>query len=287
MIDLGSLVLVSGKGGVGKSAVTAAIAIAGQRSGARVLAIATESGSGLSSHLGGIPLEFEPTEITDGLSALRIDRSKALAEYLQLQAGVPPLIAFGPALRAFDALALAAPGVREIVTIGKILWEVRRHTWDLVVVDAPPTGQVASYLRAPGTITELVPAGRIREQAAWMGEILRNADQTSLLLTTLAEELPTAETCEALDWLGEERVVDRVAIVTNRLLPDLGFPADTLPSGRAGDAARLHVSLYREQQRWLETLPPDHRLPFLFGLMTPAEVAARLADELERWKPAG
>lgn len=279
MIDK-RLVIVSGKGGVGKSAIAAAIALAAHRSGRRVLAISmVGTGGGLASHLGAGALGFAPAEIQPGLHAATIDRSKALIEYLQVQAGIPALATFGPIARAFDALASAAPAVREIVTMGKVLWEVRTADWDLVVADGPPTGQVGSFLRAPKSITELVVAGRIQEQAGWMREILSNADDSELVIATVPEELPTSETRETLDWLGAEGVVGHHTVIANRVLPELAV--ERIPNGKAGEAARLHLSLWADQSRWLNELPPDIDLPFLFGVRTPTEVSSLLADALE------
>ena len=276
------LVIVSGKGGVGKSAVAAAIALAAHRRGRSVLAVSMAGDGGLASHLGSPPLQFSPLEVRPGLHALAVDRSQALLEYLRVQVGVPALATFGPVARAFDALASAAPAIREIVTMGKVLWEVKREAWDLVVADAPPTGQIGSYLRSPRTITELVATGRIGEQAGWMQDLLLDADRTALVLVTLPEELPSNETRETQAWLDSEKVVGRVMVVANRVLPPLEADHSQLPAGPAGDAARLHLSLWEEQQRWLGQLPSDLTLPYLFGVMTPAEVAARLADEWER-----
>ena len=277
-------IIVSGKGGVGKSAVAAATALAVHRRGGRVLAMAmTGDGGGLAAHLGTPPLRFPLREERPGLFTSVVERSEALREYLHLQVGLPQIVAFGPAVRAFDSLASTAPAIREIVTMGKILWEVKGGAWDLVVADGPPTGQIGSYLRAARTISELVPSGRIREQAAWMEAALTGAGAAELMLVTLPEELPTAETIEALEWLDEENVIDARRVVTNRILPPLEWDGGTLPSGKAGEAAQLHLSLTAEQSRWLEALPPDQALPFLFGTMTPTEVAARLADEIEEW----
>ncbi len=265
---------------MGKSAVTAAIALSAHRHGRRVLAISMiGDGGGLTAHLGGPPLGFKPTEVKPGLAALVVDRSRALIEYLQVQLGVPVMAVMGPAARAFDAFASAAPGIREIVTIGKVAYEVREGRYDLVVADAPPTGQIGSHLRAMRTITELVDTGRIREQAEWMEEILR--ERTRLLLLTLPEELPVSETEETLAALEAEPVVGEVAVVANRVLPPLETDRDDLPGGKAGDAARLHLHLYDEQQRWLDRLQPQQRLPFLFGVMTAPEVAARLSEVWE------
>jgi anion-transporting ArsA/GET3 family ATPase len=278
------LVIASGKGGVGKSAVAAATALAAHRAGAQVLAIAMAGdGGGLAAHLGVAPLRFEIREDRPGLSTSVVDRTKALIEYLQVQVGLPSIIGFGPAVRAFDALASSAPAIREIVTMGKVLWEVKRQQWDLVVVDAPPTGQIGSDLRSARTISELVPSGKIREQAAWMETILSEPDATELLLVNLPEELPTSETLDTLEWLDSEKLVSSRTVVTNRILPVLDWRGEELPNGRAGDAARLHLDLQSEQQRWLEELPPDRQLPFLFGTVTPSEVAAILSEHIEEW----
>lgn len=273
------LVIVSGKGGVGKSAVSAGLALLAQRHGLRVLAIEMASPGGVSTHLSSGPLEFEPRELRPGLHAMRMVRSEALLEYLALQLKIPGMGRFGAVARAFDALATAAPAVREIITIGKVLWEVKEDRWDLVVADAPPTGQLGSYLRAPVSIAELVPTGRIRSQSAWMGDLLADGDSTGLLIVTLAEELPTTETLETMEWLDREQLVPQPKIVANRVLPEVHD--NTEPSGIPGDMLDLHRSIWREQQSWLERLPPDMQVPFLFGLFTPGEVAARMSDELE------
>lgn len=275
------LVIVTGKGGVGKSALAAGLAIAARRRGKKVLALSMIGpGDGLAVHLGVGRLSPTAAEIRPGLWALRIERARALSEYLQSQMRLPAVATFGPVARAFDALAAAAPAIREIVTIGKVLWEVRRDEWDLVIADGPPTGQIASYLRAAKTIEELVPAGRIAEQAGWMDATLRDADHTALALVTIPEELPTVEAEELLDWLGREQVVGHHEIVANRVLPPLDV-ATPLPVGPAGEAARLHMSLWKGQQEWLSRLPTAAELPFLFGLVTPTEVAAQLADVWE------
>ncbi|MGH3649965.1 MAG: ArsA family ATPase [Acidimicrobiia bacterium] len=272
------LVIVSGKGGVGKSAVSSALALLAQRNGLRVLAVEMEAG-GLSAHFGTAPLGFKPREVRPGLHAMRIVRPDALLEYLSLQLRLPGMARFGAVARAFDALATAAPAVREIVSIGKILWEVKEDRWDLVVADAPPTGQIASYLRAPASISELVSTGRIRSQAGWMAETLSDPARTQLVLVTLAEELPTAETRESMDWVEKSGVVGPPLVITNRVLSEV--TATSTPEGVAGEMVRLHRSLWTEQQTWLERLPPDLTLPYLFGLFTPGEAAAHISDQLE------
>lgn len=276
------LVLVSGKGGVGKSAVATGLALLAQRHGLRVLIIEMESGGGLSAHFGTGRLAFQPTEVRPGLHAMEMVRSEALLEYLQLQLRLPGMGRFGSVARAFDALATTAPAVREIVTIGKILWEVREEKWDLVIVDAPPTGQIGSYLRAPQSISELVTTGRIRAQADWMAGTLADPERTALILVNLPEELPTTETLETIDWVAKTEVVGAPTVIANRVLDEL--EAKVPASGVVTEMAALHTSLWAEQQKWLERLPADLTLPYMFGLFTPTEVAAHVSDELEALK---
>lgn len=274
------LVIVSGKGGAGKSAVAAGIAMLAQRHGLRVLTAEMDGSSGLANHLSTNALQFAPREIQPGLHAMRIVRSEALLEYLSLQLKVPGLGRFGGGVaRAFDALATAAPAIREIITIGKVLWEVREDRWDMVVLDAPPTGQIGSYIRAPQSISELVPTGRIKGQSEWMAATLADEGMTQLILTTLPEELPTTETKETMAWLEAEQVIAPPLVLVNRVLPEI--TVSNMPPGVVGEMVHLHRSLVGEQANWLKELPGDLHIPYLFGLFTPGEVAAHISDLLE------
>lgn len=273
------LLVVSGKGGVGKSAVAAGLGQLAARRGRRVLLIDMGESDGLTSHLATGDLEFEPREVRPGLFAMRMVRSDALLEYLTIQLSLRGLGRFSALARAFDALATAAPAVREIISIGKVLWEVREQHWDLVIADAPPTGQIGSYLRAPRSIAELVPTGRIQRQAAWMGHTLADTSSTSLILINLAEELPTTETQQTMVWLTQNELVPSPVLITNRIVPKL--EATPSGSGPVAETAVHHQAVYSEQQKWLGRLEPDLTLPYLFGLLTPAEVSARIADALE------
>jgi anion-transporting ArsA/GET3 family ATPase len=273
------LLIVSGKGGVGKSAVAAGLALLAQRRGQRVLAMEMGSPGGLSAHFGTGALAFQPREVRPGLHAMQMVRSDALLEYLSIQLNIKGVYGFGPFARAFDALATTAPGIREIITIGKAIWEVKEDRWDIVIADAPPTGQIGSFLRAPGTIAELVPGGKVRAQADMMRVFLADAATTEMVLVTIPEELPTTETLETLEWLESEKVVSTPKLIANRILEELRDPST--PPGPLGEAAQLHRALWSEQQEWLERLPPEHKLPYLFGVFTPGEVAARICDEFE------
>jgi anion-transporting ArsA/GET3 family ATPase len=191
----------------------------------------------------------------------------------------------GQLTHALNILADTAPGVREIITIGKPLYEVWQDEWDLVVADAPSLGQLQSYLNAPDTITGLVPTGAVQEQAAVMRTTLADPLISGLALVSTAEELPVNETNEAIAEIDAGRRVPIVSVIANRILDGLDADRDTLEAldpSPARDAALLNGGLTASQAIWLDRLPPGPKLPFLFGLHAPVEVAARLSEECER-----
>ncbi|MBT8207080.1 MAG: ArsA family ATPase [Acidimicrobiia bacterium] len=275
------LLLVTGKGGVGKSAVTAGLALQAVRRGKRVLAIGMIDGGGLASHFGVDKLGYQPAEVRPGLFAMAIDRGAAIDEYMKLQVPVPSSIPTKTLSNVFGAVVDTIPGVREVVTIGKPIYEVWAERWDLVIVDGAPLGQVMSYINAPNTIEQLVPSGRIREQARRIAETL-TMNSSGMVMVAIPEELPVVETLETLAELEIEQPIQVSAVVANRLLDELEVDLDGVPPGAHLDAATHHRGVWASQQHWLEVLPADSlALEFLFGMHTPSEVAARLADAFE------
>ncbi len=274
------LLLISGKGGVGSSAVTASLALLAARAGRTVLAMGMLDALGLAAHFGADDLDYQARQVAPGVFSLAVDRSQALDEYLRVQLRLPRPTPTRQLARALNVLVDTAPGVREIISVGKPVYEVWSGRYDLVLVDAPPLGQLFSYLRAPKTIADLVPAGPIREQAGRMQDLLADPAAAGLVLVATPEELPVAETEEALDRLAREPVIDLVTVVANRTLPELDVPAAVvagLPPGPHRHAAELHQALWASQRRWLEALPAGPRLPYLFGPRSPEEVAVLLA----------
>ncbi len=268
--------IISGKGGVGKSAVAAALARLHARRGDRVLAIAMVPGGGLGSHLGLRELTFDPQLGVDGVRALELDKAAALEQYVHIYSPIPLVAEVGRMVRIFDVLAEAAPGVREIVTIGKVAYEAWEGPWDRIVVDAVPTGQLASQLQAPDTIAELIPTGRVREQAARIRSEL--TENSSVTLVTLAEELPVTETLEGFDEL-EGLPPTRTPIIANRLVGPPP-PATDDSSAAAAKALAFHADIATGQAHWLAELPDGPRLPYLFGTDDPLLVSEFLGTVL-------
>lgn len=242
---------------------------------------------------------------------MSMDTEESLREYLSLQLKLPILAKIGPLARTFDFIADAAPGVKEILTVGKVAWEVREHHYDLVVVDAVASGHIVGQLTAPQGINELVQVGMVRNQTQWMMDILSDPARTGVVIVSAPEEMPVAETIELADRLQNETDVDLAAVVVNRVLPELFtdreealFDAMRSPkavaalSAAAGgdvapvlEAAELAVTLRRTRAGHLATLRAalDPTLPLLYvpylftrshGARATRQVSELLAEEL-------
>ncbi len=305
------LVFVTGKGGVGKTTVASALALLASLRGKRVLICEVDAKGDVSGFYEAPPTTFNEKEILPGLFAMTMDTEASLREYLKLQLRIPVVGRIGPLAKAFDFVATAAPGVREILTVGKLCYEVRERNYDLVVVDAPASGHIVGQLAAPQAINNLVKVGLIRSQTDWMLEILSDRRATGLVAVCTPEEMPVNETIELAGRITTETTVQLAAVVVNRVLPELfgrqeeevfdalGAPGpaeqlDTLLGGDAGpvlDAARLAVTMRRTRSTHLVRLRqgiddsvPMLYLPYLFtrshGLRTTRQVAASLGEEL-------
>lgn len=308
------LLFFTGKGGVGKSTVAAATAILAAEAGQRVLLVDVDGKGSIADLLEVPPIDFQPREVHPGVCALSIDTEASLREYLKLNLRVPVLGRIGPLARALDFVATAAPGVKEILTVGKVCWEVRasiqgRAPWDLVVVDAAATGHIVGQLDAPRAIQQLVQVGMVREQTDWMVELLSDPAVTALNVVATPEEMPVNETIELVHTVRDRLSVPLGVAVVNRVLPELfthddeeTFDAlrEPEPSARLAeqvgggvgavlDAARLAVSLRRTRATHLAELRESVELPTLYvpylfardhGLRIVRMVAEALGQEL-------
>jgi anion-transporting ArsA/GET3 family ATPase len=214
------LLFVTGKGGVGKTSVAAALAHLSSRSGLRTLVCEMDAKGALAAAFDTTPLEFEPRQIDRDLYAMQMNTEDSLREYLRL-IKVPLVGRIGPLARTFDFVADAAPGVKEILAVGKLAYEVRERHYDIVVVDAEASGHVVSEIAAPRVIGELVQVGMVREQTRWLTEIIEDPVVTGLVIVTTPEEMPVVETIDLIGRLDAETGVAPSAIVANRVLPAL------------------------------------------------------------------
>ncbi|MCB0995536.1 MAG: ArsA family ATPase [Acidimicrobiales bacterium] len=305
------LLFVTGKGGVGKTTVAAALGLLAASTGRRTLVCDTDATGDLADAWEVDPFGFAARQVQPNLSGMVMDTEESLKEYLRLHLRIPLLTRIGPLARSFDFVATAAPGVKEVLTVGKLAYEVRENHYDLVVVDAPATGHVVGQLSAPAAIRELVRVGMIRDQTDWMLDILSDPAQTGMVLVAVPEEMPVTETLELANRLDAETDVSLAAVVVNRVLPELfgrreegvfdairSGPALAHLTAEAGkgvplvfDGAELAITLRRSRAehiaRLRSELPagvPVMNLPYLFtrahGIRATRQLADALGDEI-------
>jgi Anion-transporting ATPase len=308
------LLFFTGKGGVGKSTVTAATALLAAERGKRVLLVEVDSKGNLTALFERPPVGFDPVEVHPGIHAMQMRTEGSLREYLKLNLRVPVIGRLGPLASMLEFVATAAPGVKEILTVGKVCWEVResierRAPWDLVIVDAAATGHVIAQLDSPRAIREVVQVGPVRAQTDWMAELLADPAVTALNIVTSPEEMPVSETIDLVETARERLDVPLGIGVVNRVLPEpftrgdepvfaaLRSPlasaalTDDVGSGAEAvlDAAGLASALRRSSAVHLTRLRgsvdlPLVYLPYLFvrdhGLRVTRMVADALAAEL-------
>ena len=301
------LLVVTGKGGTGKTTVAAALAVLATRLGKRVLICEMDAKGSLASVFDSGPLPFEPVQVTDGIWAMAMNTEDSLREYLRLFAHIPFVGRIGVLARTFDFVADAAPGVKEILSLGKLCYEVRERHYDLVIVDGVATGHVIAQLSAPDVIGELIKVGPVRDQTRWMQDILEDHTRSGVVLVTTPEEMPVLETAELIDRIAAETGVDVAAVVANRVLPELfgrseeavfdalgsDGPQDALRAALGDgisavfDGARLAVAMRRggagHLQYLREHVPAGLEVvyvPELFSRSTGLRSAGLIADAL-------
>ena len=253
-------------------------------------------------------------ELSPGLFTLSIDPDQAVEEYLQVQMGSRTLAGFLSHNRLFELLATATPGLRELVTVGKVwdLAQTERKTskakpYDLVVVDAPATGHGLALLRAPRTFRDATRVGPISRQAGIIDAFLTDRERTAVVAVALAEEMPVNETLELGATLDADMGMVLSAVVANGIYPQRFSAAEAgqvevaldgggaTGSKLAGTALRAAASEHRRargQRNELRRLrdragrlpgkPEVAALPFIFEPDLRAEAIERLSRELER-----
>ncbi len=215
------LLFVTGKGGVGKTTTAAALAELAASMGKRTLVCEMDAKGALAAAFDVTALRFEPTEIAPNLHAMEMNTEDSLREYLRLFVRIPLVGRIGPLARTFDFVADAAPGVKEILAVGKLCYEVRERHYDLVVVDAEASGHIVAQIGAPAAIRQLVQVGLVRDQTNWMIDILDDPDRTGLVIVTTPEEMPVTESLDLAQRVRADTGVDIAAVFANRVLPAL------------------------------------------------------------------
>ncbi len=322
------LFIVAGKGGVGKTTVSAALARMAAHRGLSSLIVEVEGKSGLGSAFGHTDrLSYEEVVLAagggaDGAADVRartVTPDDALLEYLEdhgMRRISRRLVASG----ALDVVATAAPGIKDILVLGKVKQLERSaaagqaDAAEFVVLDGPAAGHAVTFLMSASGLLDAVTVGPIRSQAADVIELLTDPQRCQVLLVTLPEETPVNELVETAYALEDRVGLHLAPVVVNGLYPPLDLATDARRAAemagtrlsnaevdsleRAAEFRRERQRLQEEQvQRLAEALPlPQLHLPFLFTTeLGPADVdllSAALSDEVARlpddaWAPGG
>ncbi len=294
------LLFVTGKGGVGKSTISIALGLAAAARGKRTIVCEVAGQETASRVFRRAEIGFHEVEVADNLWAISIDPDDSLREYLLLQLKVRAMRDMLVRSKLFNYLAAATPGLKELVTIGKI-WElaqpdrkVKKATdYDLVIVDAPATGHGIGFLQTPRTFASIARVGPVHTQAEELDRFITDHDTTGVAIVSLPEEMPVNETSSLEASLTDEVGMSVDRIYMNALYPERfsNDDASALESALDGaeDGARAAVraglSEYRRarsQRAQLQRLKrgvstPVKTLPFVFKPSLDVPALERLA----------
>jgi Mrp family chromosome partitioning ATPase len=304
------LVIVAGKGGVGKTVVTATLARAAARVGLSTLVIEVEGKSGLPTMFGAGGLAYDEAILLPGggptgegeVRARTLTPDDALLDYLQAH-GLSRISKRLVSSGALDVVATAAPGIKDILILGKVKQLERDGAVDLVILDAPAAGHAITFLQSARALLDTVRVGPINTQARDVLEMLTDHDRCRVLLVTLPEETPVNELVDTAFSLEDRVGVGLGPVVVNGCYDEVAGleaavgaaaesagatlrdgEADVLSAAAAFRADR--TALQTEQVgRLADQLPlPQLRLPFVFTTdIGPAELdglADRLLDQV-------
>jgi len=281
---------VAGKGGVGRSTVSCALALAAAREGRRVLLAGAPGKDRLGALLGlGEPLGTEHVRVAPGLEAVHMEPEAAMSEigHQVLRSGIVYRAVFeNPVVASF---LRGTPGIDAWAVLGKVAWHATDHVtsdgrpaYDLVIVDGPATGHALDMLRVPRVIQDAAPPGMLRRDAERGWRLITDSTRAGVVLVTLPEDMPVDEAIELHQALGELGIaVTRLVVnrVLARVVPPDARPAfhalpGTLSPGEPlrplADAAHRRVVREEAQQlalgRLRDALPslPWTELPHLF-----------------------
>jgi anion-transporting ArsA/GET3 family ATPase len=297
------VVFVTGKGGVGKTTVAVALGLRAAAEGKRTIVCEVSAQENASRIFEHTEIGFHEVEVGENLWSISIDPDESMREYVLLQLKVRAMRDMLFRSRIFNYLAAATPGLKELVTIGKI-WELAQldrkvksgRKYDLVIVDAPATGHGIGFLQTPRTFAAIARVGPIHSQAQQLDRLITDQEHTGVAIVALPEEMPVNESAALEHDLREEVGVAVDRVYMNGLYPERfsNQEAEQLvelaggEDGAARAAARAALSEHnraRSQRAQLARLrrrveAPVKTLPFLFEPDLGVEAAGQLAKRL-------
>lgn len=275
------VIFVVGKGGTGKTTITAALAMAAAKKHKKVLAVETQENDALGMVFGKAPLTEESSGLNNNIWGVRINSKKVLDEYITRYVTLGIVASQITHSRIFEHLAVATPGLKEVMTLAEI-WrfeqrqdhEKKSPLFDHIIVDSPATGHGLSLLRVPSTLTSMLQTGPIAEQIRQVQDMLLDWTRTCLLVVTLPEELPVNEALEFGRKIENDLGMNIGATIVNMVYPKIFNPdeisiiekfgnSDKESSHPVIEAARRHIVRRRLQQLHIQRLLDENEHPVL------------------------
>lgn len=214
------LSIISGKGGVGKTTIAAMLGIIASSQGRRTLIAEVEGKAGLAGLFGLDAMTTEPRELAPDLFGMNITPEEALSEYLDVQFHMKRIAKPLVSSQLTDYATHAAPGLRDILMLGKVWYAVtRRGSFDTVILDSPAAGHTVSMLKSPEGLLHAIPVGPLANHARQIVAWLKDPSRVSVHLVSMAEETPVNETIETTRLLEEKVGTDVANVFLNMLYP--------------------------------------------------------------------
>ncbi|MAY80529.1 MAG: hypothetical protein CL930_07060 [Deltaproteobacteria bacterium] len=218
------ILIVTGKGGTGKTTTAAAIGLWAARRGKNTLLVECNGASHLCPLFRRSSAGYSPVSVHPGLSIMSITSEEAIEDYIVQQIKIRKLYSLVFRNRIMSPFMDAVPGLHDAVHLGKV-FDLSRETnktgqpvWDLIVVDAPATGHGLSMLASPRSMMELTRKGPIFQGVKQVHDVISDPTKTGIILTCLPEEMPVSETQDLFEKLGpQNRLV--LACVLNEITP--------------------------------------------------------------------
>jgi anion-transporting ArsA/GET3 family ATPase len=278
------VLIVAGKGGVGKTTVTATLATAAAGAGLSVLIVEVEGKSGLAACFGKPPLGYQETELGPGIRGRTLTPDEALLDYLETH-GMRRISKRLVRSGALEVVSSAVPGMKDILVLGKVKSLETARAADLILIDAPAAGHAITFLMSPRGLGDAVKVGPVSKQSTEVIEMLSDPARCQVMLVTTPEETPVNELVDTAFALEDRIGVQLGPVVVNGCYPDLGppvsrddverladdlgvfvSPREALDLAAAADFRHQRHDLQQEQaDRLAARLPlPQIRLPFVF-----------------------
>ncbi len=284
------LLFVIGKGGVGKTTISVAIALAAERVNKKVLLVELGDSDRIGNIFGKTTLSHKPEKIHTSIWGVRANPRAELESYIHMHISIKFIANRITNSKLFDHLSDATPGLKEAMTLGRIWrWEQKKNAsnkplFDLIIVDAPATGHGLSLLRVPKTLIDMIRMGPIVEQTRIVLKLLQDKQKTGVIIVTLPEELPVNEACEFFKAVKEKLEMHVILTVLNCMYPNFFSPEEVKQVNSLLDdylknqnplmttllkSAMAEVIRYNLQQFYYEDLQkqisePIIKIPFLF-----------------------